>query len=236
MQKLLQFKDRSVYKKADGDIITASGQVLNSVRYARNKCWLAPDRTMVYEENEEKENHFLYQRLLFANEDGKTYSSFGLSMQGPGNIPWRYAVGIYEKTDAVPMILRTVRPTWGSRLDDEDNDYPIERGESHLYVTDWDKQNRAKRVTVISRERINKVSYNAFDLKITYEGLTIKPKEVRMLDPNWVVVGRKVPEAHGTNGREINETTHAVLARFGIDSQQIIRSKTFMKSQARSGR
>jgi len=231
MKKLIQFQKHAVYKNDDGELVAQDGTPMHRTPYARMKCWVNPNYTLGYEENREAENDFLFQRITFLGEDKKA-RIFGVSMEGPGNIPWRYVMAVYEKSDLLPSILRKTRPTWGGHSEEEENGYSLERSDSRLYPIETDKMGRVTRTTVISGDKTKTGwVYNAFDLKIAYNGKTIKPQTVKLLPPNWHVVARKWPCAHICKGREITMLTHELLAKFGIDSARIIKPKALVKDQ-----
>ena len=248
MKKLLQFQKYAIYQKSNGELITQSGEMLYKSPYSRMKSWSTADHTIGYEENSDCGN-FMFQRLSFVGEDKKA-STFAISMQGNGNIPWRYATAVYEKSNVFPMILRKVRPVYGGfnhNTEDDDMGRAIERREARIYPTKQDRQSRATLVTVVSADKIETVTkisntetkidtkwvYNAFDLKITYDGKTIKPKTVRLLPANEEVVEEQTPRAVGCRGREVTPITSELLAKFGIDSEQIIqpKSRTMVKAE-----
>lgn len=237
MEKLLQFQGHAVYKTDDGELVTQDGAPMRRTPYARMKSWVDPKYTIGYEENREEQNEFLFQRITFLGEDKKA-RIFGVSMQGLGNIPWQYAMAVYEKSDLLPAILKKNRPLWGGHSEEEESGYSLERSDSRIYPIDADKFGRVTRTTVVSGDKTKTGwMYNAFDLKITYEGKTIKPKNVRLLPPNWHIIARKWPSALSCKGREITTLTHELLAKFGIDSAQIIKPKALVKAQSKeSGR
>ncbi|MBQ4472143.1 MAG: hypothetical protein II942_02735 [Alphaproteobacteria bacterium] len=236
MEKLLQFQNYVVYRKKDGDLVDQDGAPLNRTPYARIRSWVNANYTFGYEENSEPQNDFLFQRISFLGEDKKP-RIFGVSQQGSGNIPWQYVMAVYEKSDLLPGILKRNRPMWGGHSEEEESCYSLERIDCRIYPIEADKLGRITRTTVASGEKTHGGwIYNAFDLKIAYEGKTIKPKTVRLLPPSWHIIARKWPSAHGCKGREINAVMHEVLAKFGIDSTQIILPKRLMLKTEESSR
>ena len=231
MEKLLQFQNHAVYKTDDGYLVAQDGAPMHRTPYARMKSWVNPNYTLGYEENREVENDFLFQRITFLGEDKKA-CIFGVSMMGAGNIPWQYTMAVYEKLDLLPNILKRSRPMWGGYSEEEESGCSLERSDSRIYPIEVDKIGRVTRTTVVSGDKTKTGwVYNAFDLKIDYDGKTIKPKTVKLLPPNWHIIARKWPSAHTCKGREITPLTHELLAKFGIDSTKIIKPKALVKAQ-----
>ena len=225
MEKLIQFQSRALYRKKDQTVIDQRGRELRYCRNSRVRSWIAEDRTIGYIENAEPANSFFHQHLLFAGDD-KKYHSFKISMLGlVANTAYGSVLACYEKLDIAPSLLKKDRCTW----EDEESVRAAERFDVYLRPL-LDSKGRMTRMTVFSRERSlrtqNKAVYNAFDLKIAYEGTTIKPKTVRLLEPNWNAIAQWTQGLIGAannKGREINPVVHEVLAKFGIDSAKIIR-------------
>ena len=245
MQQVFCYRSKGINKRADGTIVTNSGAMMMPCTNVRLKTWVAPDYTMSYEENRELDANFLFQRMFFVDEDNK-YCSFAVAMQGVprsvllqkghgivmNNIPKRSVMAVYEKSDVMPNILKKTKAVWG-HSEDEETGYAFERAESSLYPTSFDTKKRITQMTVISRERTKHgVVFNAFDLKLAYDRVSMKPKSVRLVPPNWVVVAEKAHLNTNMTGRKICPITQILLAKFGIDSTSIQLPKLANKKSA----
>ena len=231
MEKLMQFGEHKIYKVSNEEMVDGNGRSLKKRDNMRFRTWRAADHSMAYEENREGDA-YLYQRLSYRGDD-KVYHVYGISMCGRGNIPMSSVLAAHETYRVAPSILKINKVSWGHYDEDEDA-LPVERSETYLYPEDRyiDKLGRSHVVTVISRDRDadRKEVFNAFDLHISYVGRTCKPARIEMRKANLVVIRHKVPTAYGRHGVEVSTLTHDVLAKFGIDSTQIIRPKYLLKA------
>jgi len=225
MERVFHFQDKAVFKDADGNLVNQDNIVLPRIRNAHGSTvWVTPDRNMAFGLTVERENAFSSSKLCFRDEKG-LYHSFCMTRYGWGDIPSHFVMAVHEELHGCPDILLNYGGEHAGKLHLEQQLEPARtRCETRLYSYLYDSRKRDLNVLVISRERNSQgIEINAFDLVLSYDKCNVL-KKVHKTVYNASVFARKMPGSF-VAGDRITSLTQDVLARLGINTDQIVGAK-----------